>query len=50
MPFVGSLLFMASDSVLAINTFRSKIPRGDVYIMSTYVTAQVLIVAGMIVS
>lgn len=50
MPFIGSLLFMASDSVLAINTFRSKIPRGDVYIMSTYVTAQVLIVAGMIVS
>jgi len=50
LPFIGSLFFMASDSILAIDTFRSKMPRGDVYIMSAYVTAQVLIVAGMIVS
>lgn len=50
MPFIGSLLFVVSDSILAVDTFRSKIPRGDVYIMSTYITAQVLIVAGMTIS
>ncbi|MEA4884880.1 MAG: lysoplasmalogenase [Clostridia bacterium] len=50
LPFIGSLLFMASDSILAIDTFRSKIPYGNMYIMATYVAAQVLIITGMIMS
>lgn len=50
MPFIGSLLFMASDTILAIDTFRSKILAGDTYIMATYATAQVLIVAGLAIS
>ncbi len=50
MPVIGSLLFMASDTILAVDTFRSKIPAGDTYIMAAYAAAQVLIIAGLAIS
>ncbi|GAB4022673.1 lysoplasmalogenase [Spirosoma koreense] len=43
----GALLFMASDSVLAINKFLILIPGATWLIMSTYAAAQYLIVVGM---
>lgn len=48
LPFVGTLLFIASDSILSFDTFKGAIPRGDTYIMATYVMAQFLIVQGML--
>lgn len=48
LPFTGSLLFVASDSLLAHNTFRAKIDDADLYIMATYVLAQFFIVTGLL--
>jgi uncharacterized membrane protein YhhN len=45
-PFIGSLLFLCSDSMLGFYTFKGKFKNGDIYIMITYVLAQVLIVGG----
>ena len=39
----GSLLFMASDSLLAINKFVSPIPLSPLWILGTYFAAQLLI-------
>ncbi len=44
--FVGTILFMISDSVLAINQFAEPIPLGGIIVMSTYLTAQYLISFG----
>jgi uncharacterized membrane protein YhhN len=46
LPFIGSLLFLCSDSMLGFYTFKSKFKNGNVYIMLTYVLAQALIVGG----
>ncbi|MGH4123363.1 MAG: lysoplasmalogenase [Clostridium sp.] len=46
LPFIGSLLFLCSDSMLGFYTFKGKFKNGNVYIMLTYVLAQVLIVGG----
>lgn len=46
LPFIGSLLFLCSDTMLAFDTFKGKFKNGNVYIMLTYVLAQVLIVGG----
>ena len=46
LPFIGSLLFLCSDSMLGFYTFKGKFKNGNIYIMLTYVLAQVLIVAG----
>ncbi|WP_411169089.1 lysoplasmalogenase [Clostridium sp. MB05] len=46
LPFIGSLLFLCSDSILGFYTFKGKFKNGNVYIMLTYVLAQVLIVGG----
>lgn len=46
LPFIGSLFFLCSDSMLAFNTFKGKFKNGNVYIMLTYVLAQALIVGG----
>lgn len=46
--FGGALLFMASDSVLAINKFLSIVPNAELWIMTTYMTAQFMIVAGTV--
>lgn len=48
LPFIGSLLFLCSDSMLGFYTFNGKFKNGDVYIMLTYVLAQALIVGGYI--
>lgn len=42
----GAMLFIASDSMIAINKFISPLPYASLLIMSTYITAQYLIVKG----
>ncbi|MGK0465209.1 lysoplasmalogenase [Clostridium sp.] len=46
LPFIGSLLFLCSDSMLAFYTFKGKFKNGNIYIMLSYVVAEVLIVSG----
>ncbi len=46
--FIGAILFIVSDSIIAINKFVQEIPYSAFWIMSTYVTAQFLIVTGSI--
>lgn len=46
--FIGSLLFVISDSVIAINKFLVSVPNNDFIVMSTYMAAQFLIVRGLI--
>jgi uncharacterized membrane protein YhhN len=46
--FSGALLFMISDSILAVNKFASPVAHDGLLIMGTYCTAQFLIVEGMI--
>jgi uncharacterized membrane protein YhhN len=45
--FCGAVLFMASDSILAINKFLGSVPMADFWIMLTYISAQFLIVEGI---
>jgi uncharacterized membrane protein YhhN len=47
--FGGSLLFMISDSLLAINKFLTPVPSAGVWIMSSYMLAQFLIIQGLCV-
>ena len=44
----GALIFMLSDSMIAINKFLEPIPLANVLIMLTYIAAQYLIVSGLI--
>jgi uncharacterized membrane protein YhhN len=46
--FSGAMLFMVSDSILAINKFISASTRLAVFIMATYIAAQFLIIVGLI--
>lgn len=46
--FGGAVLFMISDSVLALNKFLEPIASASGWIMLTYCTAQFLIVAGIL--
>lgn len=46
--FLGAVLFMVSDSVLAINKFLDPITNAGLYIMITYTAAQFLIVNGIL--
>lgn len=48
MVFGGSILFMISDSLLAINKFIEPVKLGDFWIMATYIAAQFLIVQGIL--
>lgn len=48
MPFIGSILFIISDSILAMNEFKKNKKNKGAYVMLTYVTAQLLIVAGFV--
>ncbi len=48
LPFAGSLLFLLSDSLLAIHRFRGRLRWGDGVIMTTYVTAQAFLVVGLL--
>ena len=44
----GALLFLASDSILAINKFAFKIPYASIWIMLTYAFAQYFILKGIL--
>lgn len=46
--FAGSLFFLASDSMIAINKFHTEIPHAGFLIMLTYIIAQYLIMRGLI--
>jgi uncharacterized membrane protein YhhN len=46
--FGGALLFMLSDSLLAINKFRTALAFAGFWIMLTYIIAQYLIVRGIV--
>jgi uncharacterized membrane protein YhhN len=46
--FVGSVLFLFSDSVIAIDKFYSPIPNDRIFVMSTYIAAQYLIMRGVL--
>jgi uncharacterized membrane protein YhhN len=48
MVFSGAILFMISDSLLAINKFLEPINYSGIWIMSTYISAQFLIVTGLL--
>lgn len=46
LPYIGSLLFITSDSILALDKFKAEIKNGGVYIMLTYTAAQLFIISG----
>ena len=46
--YVGSLLFIISDTLIALNSFYEAIPYHRIYIMSTYISAQFLIMKGIL--
>jgi uncharacterized membrane protein YhhN len=46
LPFIGSILFIASDTMLAFNLFKPKTKDMRIYIMLTYIIAELLIVSG----
>jgi len=48
MVIIGALIFMLSDTMLAINKFLEPIAYANVLIMITYIVAQYLIVSGLI--
>jgi uncharacterized membrane protein YhhN len=43
LAMVGAILFILSDTTLALNKFRAPVPQRDLIIMSTYYSAQFLI-------
>ena len=45
--FIGALLFLVSDGILALDRFYEKFPEAGVLIMGTYASAQLLIVMGV---
>lgn len=47
-PFIGSILFVISDTVLAFNEFKSKTICKEIIVMLTYTMAQLLIIIGFI--
>lgn len=46
--FAGSLLFVVSDTLIALNKFLAPIPADRFWVMSTYMAAQFLIVTGIL--
>ncbi|MDY2586742.1 lysoplasmalogenase [Winogradskyella aquimaris] len=46
--FLGAILFMVSDSILALNKFYQPIPLSEISIMLTYAAAQFLIILGIL--
>jgi len=46
--FIGSILFVLSDSMIAINKFLAPIPYEGIFIMTTYISAQYLIMKGLL--
>lgn len=48
--YIGSLLFIFSDSLIAINTFKEDAEISHFYIMITYILGQFLIIQGILIS
>jgi len=48
LTFIGSILFVWSDSLIAFNKFSLEIPLAGFWIMLTYMAAQYLIMRGLI--
>ncbi|MCK0145527.1 lysoplasmalogenase [Arenibacter sp. F26102] len=48
--FIGTMFFIMSDTILAINKFLFVIPLSHLLVMGTYATAQYLIVKGLLAS
>jgi uncharacterized membrane protein YhhN len=46
--FIGSVLFIVSDTFIALDTFYQPIPYHRLYTMSTYISAQFLIMLGIL--
>lgn len=46
--FYGAVIFVISDSILAINKFYTSIEKGSFFIMLTYLVAQYLLVLGIL--
>ncbi len=46
--FIGSVLFVMSDSLLAVNKFYMEVPLAGFWIMITYIPAQYMIMRGLI--
>ncbi|WP_299017289.1 lysoplasmalogenase [uncultured Photobacterium sp.] len=49
LAFVGALVFMLSDTVLALDRFRGPLPSATAVVMSSYYLAQSLFVASLLV-
>lgn len=49
MVYSGALLFIMSDSIIAINKFMSPIIQASLLIVATYISAQFLIVKGILI-
>ena len=47
-PFVGSIIFIVSDTLLAIRVFKYNIMRGWISVMIFYICAQLLIILGLL--
>ncbi|MFN3488189.1 MAG: lysoplasmalogenase [Emticicia sp.] len=45
---IGAILFIISDSLIAINKFAFSIPLSGLWVMATYISAQYLIVEGVL--
>ncbi|HNW89107.1 MAG TPA: lysoplasmalogenase [Bacteroidales bacterium] len=46
--FAGSLFFIGSDTILAFETFKGPLRLANVWIMATYINAQLLLFAGFL--
>lgn len=46
--FLGAIVFVLSDSILAVNKFHTPIEKSSFFIMLTYLVAQYLIVVGIL--
>ncbi|MCG8501979.1 MAG: lysoplasmalogenase [Firmicutes bacterium] len=47
LPFAGSVFFIISDHILAYSKFKTVVKHEGIYVMSTYILAQFLIVWGL---
>lgn len=47
---IGAILFIISDSLIALNKFVIDIPLSGLWVMSTYVVAQYLIIQGLLLA
>ena len=45
--FFGAIMFMVSDSILALNKFYQPLPYSNIWIMFTYAIAQYVIIIGI---